>query len=93
MEVKYDIKYEEYKELDTVEKVAFWVIKNKVGIYGTTKTLLYQGAFEAVSGNLFYRNIKFKTLLEWATYVSSTTEQVVNYIIENDKCLVPIFDR
>lgn len=85
--------YDEYKDLKTIKDVAKWIISEKVGHFGTTKSLLYQSSVEGISGSLFYQKRKFATPIAWAEYVSSAAEKVVDYIIENDKCLVPIYNR
>lgn len=85
--------YEEYKNLRTIKDVAKWVVSEKVGYFGTTKTLLYSSSVEAISGSLFYQERKFTTPAAWAEYVSNMADKVVDYIIKNDKCLVPIYNR
>lgn len=85
--------YEAYKNLRSVSDVARWIIAEKVGSYGTTKTLLYQAAVEGVAGSLFNQRRVFQSTLQWAEYVSEKADKVVEYIIKNDKCIVPIYER
>lgn len=79
--------YSEYAEFDTIEKIAEHIIKKKVGTYATTKTQLYQWAIGLVCNNAFHNNLPFSNA--W----SEKADAVVSYIINNDKCIVPILDR
>ena len=83
----------EYANMTTIKDVAQWIIREKVGFFGTSKSLLYQAAVEGVSGSLSHQKRKFTTPVEWAEFVSNTSDKVVDYIIKNDKCIVPIYDR
>lgn len=85
--------YDEYKDLKTIKDVAKWVVNKKVSCFGTTKQLLYSASVSGVSGSLFYQKREFATPVAWAEYVSSTADKIVDYIIKNDKCLVPIYNR
>lgn len=85
--------YEAYKNLRSVVDIARWIVAEKVGHFGTTKMLLYQAAVEGVSGSLFYQGRVFQSTLHWAEYVSETADRVVDFIIKNEKCVVPIRER
>ena len=79
-----------FQEITSIEQIARWIIEERVSDFGTNLTILYQSAMEAVNANWEANSVKFASPVEWAYAASEKADAVVDYIIDNDKCIVPI---